>query len=77
MLGLDGSSSGADLCLPDSTIRLHAGSPAVKDSIRTGPRVGVATAAELVLRFWIADDPTVSAFRAWTPRRRTRGGSGT
>ena len=61
VLGLDGSDSGADLCLPDSTIRLHAGSPAPDGAIRTGPRVGVATAADLELRFWIADDPTVSA----------------
>jgi DNA-3-methyladenine glycosylase len=76
VLGLDGSDSGADLCLPDSTIRLHAGWPATGDSIRTGPRVGVATAAQLELRYWIADDPTVSAFRAWTPRRRTRGVAG-
>jgi DNA-3-methyladenine glycosylase len=75
-LGLDGSDSGADLCRPDSTIRLHAGSPATENSIRTGPRVGVATAAELELRFWIDDDPTVSAFRAWTPRRRSAGVAG-
>ena len=46
VLGLDGSDSGADLCLPDSTIRLHAGSPPPDSAIRTGPRVGVATAAE-------------------------------
>jgi DNA-3-methyladenine glycosylase len=73
VLGLDGSDSGADLCLPNSTIRLHAGSPAQGSATRTGRRVGVATAADLELRFWIADDPTVSAFRAWTPRRRQRG----
>jgi DNA-3-methyladenine glycosylase len=76
VLGLAGSDSGADLCQPDSTIRLHAGWPTPVSAIRTGPRVGVATAAETALRFWIADDPTVSAFRAWTPRRRPRGVSG-
>ena len=76
VLGLDGSDSGADLCLPDSAIRLHAGSPTPDGAIRTGPRVGVATAADLQLRFWIADDPTVSAFRAWTPRRRSTGATG-
>ena len=75
-LGLDGSDSGADLCRSDSTIRLHAGSPPHDSTIRTGPRVGVATAADLQLRFWIADDPTVSAFRAWTPRRRSAGVAG-
>ena len=76
VLGLDGSDSGADLCLPDSAIRLLAGSPTPDGAIRTGPRVGVATAADLQLRFWIADDPTVSAFRAWTPRRRSTGATG-
>ena len=70
VLGLDGSSSGADLCLPNSEIRMHAGSHVSESAIRSGRRVGVATAADLELRFWIADDPTVSAFRAWTPRRR-------
>ena len=76
VLGLDGSDSGADLCLPDSTIRLHVGSPPPDSAIRTGPRVGVATAADLELRFWVADDPTVSAFRAWMPRRRSAGAAG-
>jgi DNA-3-methyladenine glycosylase len=71
VLGFDGSSSGADLCLPDSEIQVHAGNPAPNETIRVGPRVGVATAADEQLRFWIAGDPTVSAFRAWTPRRRT------
>jgi len=70
VLGFDGSSSGADLCRPDSEIQVHAGFPAPSEFVRVGPRVGVATAAELELRFWIAGDPTVSAFRAWTPRRR-------
>jgi len=74
VLGLDGSSSGADLCLPSSAIRLDAGSPVAEIAIRTGRRVGVATAADLELRFWIADDPTVSAFRAWMPRRPKRVG---
>jgi DNA-3-methyladenine glycosylase len=76
VLGLDGSDSGADLCLPDSAIRLHASQPTPDSAIRTGPRVGVATAADLELRFWIANDPTVSAFRAWTPRGRSRGVAG-
>jgi len=70
VLGFDGSSSGADLCRPDGEIGVYAGTPAPNELIQVGPRVGVATAAELELRFWIAADPTVSAFRAWTPRRR-------
>jgi DNA-3-methyladenine glycosylase len=74
VLGLDGSSSGADLCLPTSAIKVNVGTPVPDGAIRTGPRVGVATAADLELRFWIADDPTVSVFRAWTPRRAKRVG---
>ena len=70
VLAFDGSSSGADLCRPDSEIQVHAGFPAPSEFVRVGPRVGVATAAELELRFWIAGDPTVSSFRAWAPRRR-------
>jgi DNA-3-methyladenine glycosylase len=70
VLGFDGSTSGADLCLPNSEVRVLAGTPVASELIQVGPRVGVATAAELQLRFWIAGDPTVSAFRAWTPRRR-------
>jgi len=38
--------------------------------IVTGPRVGVALAAEVPWRFWFAGDPTVSAYRAHVPRRR-------
>jgi DNA-3-methyladenine glycosylase len=34
--------------------------------VRTGPRVGVSRAAERPLRYWIADDPAVSPFRAST-----------
>ena len=38
--------------------------------IVTGPRVGVALAAEVPWRFWFAGDPTVSLYRAHVPRRR-------
>lgn len=39
-------------------------------AIRQGPRVGVATAADVPWRFWLDGDPTVSPYRAWTKRRR-------
>lgn len=39
-----------------------------------GPRVGVAAAHDLPWRFWIADDPTVSAYRRHVPRRRPGAG---
>jgi DNA-3-methyladenine glycosylase len=38
--------------------------------IRTGPRVGVREGAEVLWRFWLDGDPTVSAYRAYVPRGR-------
>ena len=38
-------------------------------SISHGPRVGVSTAADVPWRFWVTGDPTVSVYRAYTPRR--------
>jgi DNA-3-methyladenine glycosylase len=35
-----------------------------------GPRVGVSRAADVAWRFWIAADPTVSAYRRHVPRSR-------
>lgn len=40
----------------------------------TGPRVGVAAAQDVVARFWLSGDPSVSAYRRHTPRQR-RGGA--
>ncbi len=40
-----------------------AGRTAQKPVISTGPRVGVTAAAEVPWRFWLAGDPTVSAYR--------------
>jgi DNA-3-methyladenine glycosylase len=36
-----------------------------------GPRVGVTAAHDVPWRFWIAGDPTVSAYRRHVPRRRS------
>ncbi|MBP8920647.1 MAG: DNA-3-methyladenine glycosylase [Micropruina sp.] len=41
--------------------------------IRSGPRVGVSVAARRRWRFWLAGDPTVSAYRA-SPRWRPEEG---
>jgi DNA-3-methyladenine glycosylase len=38
--------------------------------IAAGPRVGVTSAHDVPWRFWIKDDPTVSAYRRHTPRVR-------
>jgi len=51
-----------------------AADPPVPDSIRTGPRVGVAGAGGDVdaypWRFWLDGEPTVSAYRPAKPRVR-------
>lgn len=61
---------------------LRPGAPVPPASIRTGPRVGVSgvggSAEHHPWRFWLAGEPTVSAYRAAGPRaRRTRPAPGT
>jgi len=75
-LGIDRAQNGVDVCDPGGALRVLApegfsGLPA--DRIATGPRVGVSTGAEVPWRFWIAGDPSVSAYRAHVPRRRASG----
>ncbi|HET8683647.1 MAG TPA: DNA-3-methyladenine glycosylase [Micromonosporaceae bacterium] len=38
--------------------------------VTSGPRVGVAQAADVPWRFWVDGDPTVSPYRRHAPRRR-------
>ena len=69
-LGIDRGLDGADVCDPDSPLRISGPARAVTAAgIHRGPRVGVSRAAEIPWRFWIAGDPTVSAYRAHVPRR--------
>jgi DNA-3-methyladenine glycosylase len=71
---------GADLCGRSaepvgSPARIYAGTgTAVEIDVATGPRVGVAAAAEAPLRFWIAGDPTVSTYRPRVFKRRPAAG---
>jgi DNA-3-methyladenine glycosylase len=52
---------GADVANGDG---VHLGPPVAQDfTIASGPRVGVSKAAEVPWRFWIAGDPTVSAYK--------------
>jgi DNA-3-methyladenine glycosylase len=85
-LDIDRSLDGADVCTADSPLRVCAGAgnparsgnllapgddpPGIPRRIATGPRVGVSSAAEIPWRFWYEGEPTVSAYRPHTPRRR-------
>jgi DNA-3-methyladenine glycosylase len=60
-LGLTLDDLGTDLLGPDG-VRLGE-PPAETPAISAGPRVGVSKAADAPWRFWITDDPTVSAYR--------------
>ncbi|QBJ89874.1 DNA-3-methyladenine glycosylase [Streptomyces seoulensis] len=73
-LDVDRSLDGTDACAPgDTPIRVLAGTPVPPEQVRSGPRTGVAGDGGVhPWRFWIADDPTVSPYRAHVPRRRSR-----
>ena len=74
-LSIDRASSGLDFCDPASPLRLRGNEGAAPTNeeltISVGPRVGVSAAADTSWRFWIADEPTVSAYRPHKPRSRS------
>ncbi len=77
-LGIDRSLDGTDVCAgPDAPFAVLGGTPASAGRVRNGPRTGVGgDGADHPWRFWIADDPTVSRYRAHVPRNRGRGKNG-
>ncbi|MEV6396336.1 DNA-3-methyladenine glycosylase [Streptomyces sp. NPDC051907] len=72
-LDVDRALNGTDLCAgPSAPLSLLHGTPPSPDQVRSGPRTGVGgDGAHHPWRFWIDNDPTVSPYRAHTPRRRT------
>lgn len=70
LLGLGRDDNGLDVTDPSSRVRLVAGDPLPASAIRTGPRVGVASAADLPWRYWAADSGAVSTYRAGTRAQR-------
>jgi DNA-3-methyladenine glycosylase len=69
-LGIGREQDGADVCTADSDLSLYSGHPVPDPAVRTGPRVGVSSAAEVPWRYWIADDRTVSVYRPAVKRVR-------
>jgi DNA-3-methyladenine glycosylase len=69
-MGIDRALDGADVTAAGSPIRLLAGDAFDATSVRTGPRVGIAQAADRPWRFWIDGEPSVSIYRPHV--RRTR-----
>ncbi|MFH8611412.1 DNA-3-methyladenine glycosylase [Streptomyces sp. NPDC018029] len=71
-LDVDRRLDGADVCGdPSSPFSVLTGTPVTSDQVSSGPRTGVAGEGGVhPWRFWVANDPTVSPYRAHTPRRR-------
>jgi DNA-3-methyladenine glycosylase len=74
-LGIGREHDGLDLCRDGSSTRLTAGEPVDDAAVAYGPRVGIAQAADLPWRLWVAGDPTVSPYRPGRPPKASRGGS--
>ncbi|MFC4017995.1 DNA-3-methyladenine glycosylase [Micromonospora sp. GCM10011542] len=69
-LGIDRAAYGTYL-LGDGPVRLRPPAELVpEDAVVAGPRVGVTGAHDVPWRFWLAGDPTVSAYRRHVPRVR-------
>ncbi len=66
-LGIAAPQNGHDLTRPPLTLTLgeHHGA-----GVLTGPRVGLRLAADRPWRFWLAEEPSVSAYRPAVTRRR-------
>ncbi len=70
-LGVDGWAWGVDMLDPAAPLVLLPPERGSRTGpVRTGPRVGLSAAADLPWRFWLDGEPSVSRYRAATPRRR-------
>ncbi|MFF8531647.1 DNA-3-methyladenine glycosylase [Streptomyces sp. SAS_267] len=67
-LGITAEHNGTDL-LSDASLALTEGEPVPAALVRAGPRVGVSKAHDWQHRFYLAGDPTVSAYRL-SPRAK-------
>ena len=74
LLGLRREHNGLDLTDSTSPVRLLPGDPVPTERVRTGPRVGVATAQDRPWRFWVDGSSAVSAYRRRQIPARPRSG---
>ncbi|AVH59528.1 MULTISPECIES: DNA-3-methyladenine glycosylase [Streptomyces] len=72
-LGITAEHNGIDL-LTGASVTLSEGEPVPAALIRVGPRVGVSKAHDWQHRFYLAGDPTVSAYRL-SPRVKPSAGA--
>ena len=71
VLALDRGANGTSVLDGTGPLTLRPpAEPVPAGRIEAGPRVGVTAAHDVAWRFWVAGDPTVSAYRRHTPRRR-------
>ncbi|GGR91092.1 putative 3-methyladenine DNA glycosylase [Streptomyces aureoverticillatus] len=71
-LDVDRRLDGADVCAgTDAPLSVLTGIPTDPAQVSSGPRTGVGGEGSVhPWRFWTANDPTVSPYRAHSPRRR-------
>jgi DNA-3-methyladenine glycosylase len=73
-LGIDASANGTSAVDGAGPLTLSPPPEPVDPAlIVAGPRVGVGSAHDVPWRFWLAGDPTVSAYRRASPRRAPNG----
>jgi DNA-3-methyladenine glycosylase len=72
-LGLGAAQNGVDLCDPASPVRLESVRSRRRPGIEAGPRVGIVSATQRPWRFWLADAPSVSAFKPGGRKRAAPG----
>lgn len=68
-LGIDGADNARVLGALTGRLSLELPTSPVNAEVTCGPRVGISAGANEPWRFWLADDPSVSPFRAGRSRR--------